>query len=78
MIVQNAKKGLHDLSSQADKDLLLEYLQEDKEEQAFGLLIADLCNRNKLLHDIFGRIDDYTEILLPQNLLQKDGGARPY
>lgn len=73
MIVQNAKKGLHDLSSQADKDLLLEYLQEDKEEQAFGLLIADLCNRNKLLHDIFGRIDDYTEILLPQNLLQKDG-----
>lgn len=73
LIVQNAKKGIHSLRSQADKDLLLEYLQEDKEEQAFGLLIADLCNRNKLLHDIFGRIDDYTEILLPQNLLQKDG-----
>lgn len=73
LIVQNAKKGVHSLRSQADKDLLLEYLQEDKEEQAFGLLIADLCNRNKLLHDIFGRIDDYTEILLPQNLLQKDG-----
>lgn len=73
LIVQNAKKGIHSLRSKADKDLLLEYLQEDKEEQAFGLLIADLCNRNKLLHDIFGRIDDYTEILLPQNLLQKDG-----
>jgi hypothetical protein len=73
MIVQNAKRGMHDLSSQADKDLLLEYLQEDKEEQAFGLLIADICNRKKLLQDIFGRIDDYTEILLPQNLLQKDG-----
>ena len=73
LIVQNAKKGIHSLRTQADKDLLLEYLQEDKEEQAFGLLIADLCNRNKLLHDIFGRIDDYTEILLPQNFLQKDG-----
>lgn len=73
LIVQNAKKGIQSLRSQADKDLLLEYLQEDKEEQAFGLLIANLCNRNKLLHDIFGRIDDYTEILLPQNLLQKDG-----
>ena len=73
LIVQNAKKGIHSLHSQGDKDLLLEYLQEDKEEQALGLLIADLCNRNKLLHDIFGRIDDYTEILLPQNLLQKDG-----
>lgn len=73
LIVQNAKKGIHSLRLKADKELLLEYLQEDKEEQAFGLLIADLCNRNKLLHDIFGRIDDYTEILLPQNLLQKDG-----
>lgn len=73
LIVQNAKKGQHNLKSKGDQDLLIEYLQEDKEEQAFGLLITDLCNRNKLLHDIFGRIDDYTEILLPQNILQKDG-----
>lgn len=73
LIVQNAKKGKHTLKSKGDQDLLIEYLQEDKEEQAFGLLITDLCNRNKLLHDIFGRIDDYTEILLPQILLQKDG-----
>ena len=73
LIVQNAKKGKHTLKSKGDQDLLIEYLQEDKEEQAFGLLITDLCNRNKLLHDIFGRIDDYTEILLPQNILQKDG-----
>ena len=72
-IVQNAKKGLHQLTGQADKDLLLEYLKEDKEEQAFGLLMTNLCNRNQLLHDIFGRIDDFTEILLPQNVLQKDG-----
>ena len=73
MVVQNAKRGHHSLSGKSDKSLLVEYLQEDKEEQAFGLLITDLCNRNKLLHDIFGRIDDYTEILLPQNLLQPGG-----
>lgn len=73
LIVQNAKKEKHSLKSKGDQDLLIEYLQEDKEEQTFGLLIIDLCNRNKLLHDIFGRIDDYTEILLPQNILQKDG-----
>ncbi|WP_028298622.1 BREX-1 system adenine-specific DNA-methyltransferase PglX [Olivibacter sitiensis] len=73
LIVQHAKKGKHTLKNKGDQDLLLEYLREDKEEQAFGLLITDLCNRNKLLHDIFGRIDDYTEILLPQNILQKDG-----
>jgi hypothetical protein len=73
MIVQNAKHGRHELVRKSDKELLLEYLQEDKEELAFGLLITNLCNRNNLLHDIFGRIDDFTEILLPQNLLQKDG-----
>lgn len=73
LIVQHAKKGMHALKSKGDQELLVEYLREDKEEEAFGLLITDLCNRNKLLHNIFGRIDDYTEILLPQNLLQKDG-----
>jgi hypothetical protein len=73
MIVQNAKHGRHELVRKSDKELLLEYLQEDKEELAFGLLITNLCNRNNLLHDVFRRIDDFTEILLPQNLLQKDG-----
>jgi hypothetical protein len=73
LLVQNAKRGQSLLTKQADKDLLLEYLQEDKEEQAFGLLVSELCDSNKLLHDVFGKIDDYTEILLPQNLLQKDG-----
>lgn len=73
MIVQNAKHGQHQLTKKADKELLLEYLKEDREELAFGLLITNLCNRNILLHNIFGRIDDYTEILLPQNLLQKNG-----
>lgn len=72
LIVQHAKKGMHTLKSKGDQELLVEYLREDKEEEAFGLLMTDLCNRNKLLHNIFGRIDDYTEILLPQNLLQKD------
>lgn len=73
LMVQNAKKGQHQLTKLSDKNLLIEYLKEDQEENAFGLLVADLCNRNKVLHDIFGRIDDYTELLLPQNLLQKNG-----
>lgn len=73
MIVQNAKRGLYTPNQKADRELLSEYLQDDKEEQALGLLITDFCNRNRLLHDIFGHIDDYTEILLPPNLLQTDG-----
>lgn len=73
VLVQNAKRGQHNLTKQSDKDLLIEYLKEDKEEHVLGLLLTELCNTNNLLHDVFGRIDDYTEILLPQNLLQKDG-----
>lgn len=73
MIVQNAKRGKHNLTRQDQKELLIEYLQEDKDERVFGLLITDLCNANRLLHDVFGRIDDFTEMLLPQNLLQSNG-----
>jgi hypothetical protein len=73
MIVQNSKRGNHKLKKQQDIDLLGEYIRDSKDEDALGLLLVCLCNNNKLLHDVFGRIDDYTEILLPQNLLQKDG-----
>lgn len=73
IVVQNAKNGKHGLKNTAYIDLLHEYLRQNNEEEAFGLLISRYCNNNQLLHDIFGRIDDYTEILLPQNLLQKDG-----
>ena len=73
LIVQNAKRGEHSITNNADKELLIEYLKEDKDEEAFALLTTHLCNTNPLLHDIFGRIDDYTEILFPQNCLKIDG-----
>lgn len=72
-IVQNAKRGQHILKQQKYIDLLQQYLVDDQEEQALGLLITRLCNNNILLHDVFGHIDDYTEILLPNNLLQRNG-----
>ena len=72
-IVQNAKRGQHQLKQQKYIDLLQQYLMDDQEEQALGLLLTRLCNNNILLHDVFGRIDDYTEILLPNNLLQRNG-----
>ncbi|WP_296317621.1 BREX-1 system adenine-specific DNA-methyltransferase PglX [Winogradskyella sp. UBA3174] len=73
LIVQNAKRGEHNITNRAEKELLIEYLKEDKDEEAFALLITNLCHTNKLLHDIFGRIDDYTEILFPQHSLQING-----
>lgn len=73
LLVQNAKRGQHQLKQQKYIDLLQQYLLDDQEEQALGLLITRLCNNNILLHDVFGHIDDYTEILLPNNLLQRNG-----
>ncbi|WP_445908277.1 BREX-1 system adenine-specific DNA-methyltransferase PglX [Yeosuana sp.] len=72
-IVQEAKRGQHQLKQQKYINLLQEYLLEDKEEQALGLLLTRLCNNNTVIHDVFGRIDDYTEILLPTNLLARNG-----
>ncbi|MCP4158879.1 MAG: BREX-1 system adenine-specific DNA-methyltransferase PglX [Deltaproteobacteria bacterium] len=73
LIVQNAKRGEHSITNTAEKELLIEYLKEDRDEEAFALLITNLCHTNTLLHDIFGRIDDYTEILFPQHVLQING-----
>ncbi len=72
-IVQNAKQGNHSITDKAEKDALLSYLQDDKEELAFGLLVTNFCHTNTLLQNVFGKIDDYTELLLPQNLMQTDG-----
>jgi hypothetical protein len=73
LIVQNAKRGEHNITNRAEKELLIEFLTEDKDEEAFALLITNLCHSNIVLHDIFGRIDDYTEILFPLNVLKIDG-----
>lgn len=72
-IVQNAKRGVHQLRSANEISVLQDYLRVDQDEQAFGLLITSLCNQNKVLYNVFGHVDDYTEILLPQNLLQTNG-----
>ncbi|MCU0325314.1 MAG: BREX-1 system adenine-specific DNA-methyltransferase PglX, partial [Spirosomaceae bacterium] len=72
-ILQNAKRGQHALRASHEVALLQDFLKEDQDEQAFGLLMMALCNQNRVLHDVFGHLDDYTEILLPQNLLQTNG-----
>lgn len=73
LLVQNAKQGNHSIKGEANRKLLIELLKDNREEEAFSLLVTNMCNEHKLLNDVFGHIDDYTELLIPQNLLQKDG-----
>jgi hypothetical protein len=72
-IMQNAKRGNHGITQASELALLMEYIQDDKDEKAFGLLLTDFCHRNRVLRDVFGRIDDYTEMLIPQDLLNTNG-----
>ena len=72
-ILMDAKLGNLRLSATSKQKLLLEYLKEDKENEALSMLLIDFCNRQPLLRDIFGRIDDYTELLIPMDLLKNKG-----
>ncbi len=72
-IVQNARRGMHKLHNTAMQDSLDEYLRDDKDTEAFNLLINDFCNHSSLLYNVFGGMDDYTELLIPSNLLMENG-----
>lgn len=73
LILQNARLGQHGIRSRVEQAQLQQYLQDDKDEQAFALLLRHLCNQNPLIQKVFGRLDDFTEILLPDNLLAQKG-----
>ena len=44
-----------------------------KDQEAFALLLVGYCHAIKTLERVFGKIDDYTELLLPDNMLQDAG-----
>lgn len=60
-----------------DKDYVAELKMNNKTEELFKYMIIKQCNDlNKYLPFMFKRIDDYTEILFPDGLLNKDSFIR--
>lgn len=57
------------------EQLILPPLLNDytKEEEAFAVLIKAYSREHSLISKVFGRIYDYTELLLPGNLLENNG-----
>lgn len=41
--------------------------------EQFALLVTEFCHQTPILQACFGSLADYTEILLPNNILDKDG-----
>ena len=73
-IVQNAKRGITPLLDDVQRKLLARLLDDDRlETDQFTLLITAYCHQNKLLQRVFGRLDDYTELLLPSDILAVNG-----
>lgn len=74
MIVSEARQGRMPQMSEVVRDKLMGLLEDDsKTNEQFALLIVAYCHENPIINKCFGAIADYTELLLPQNILSDDG-----
>ncbi len=73
-IVADARRGIYAPMSESDRAFLMALLDDDALiTQQFTLLIINYCHRNPILSACFGSMDDYTELLLPVNILAEGG-----
>ena len=60
--------------SEPDRQRLMELLDDDtKVTEQFAILISAYCHANPIIRQSFGRMADYTELLLPINILAENG-----
>ena len=74
VVVSEARQGRMPQMATDVHDKLMALLDDDsKTNEQFALLIVAYCHENPIINKCFGAIADYTELLLPQNILA-DGG----
>jgi hypothetical protein len=73
-ILQKARQGQYSFLNSKEQERLKRIITDfSKEQEAFALLLVGYCHSNKMLNNVFGKLDDYTELLLPDNMLQDNG-----
>ena len=73
-IVSDAVQGRLPNMREAERRQLTDLLEDpSKTEEQFALLIVAFCHANAIINKCFGAISDYTELLLPQNILSETG-----
>ena len=73
-IVNEATQGRLPQMTEAIRSQLMDLLDDpSKVSEQFALLIVAYCHDNPIINSCFGAIADYTELLLPVNILS-DGG----
>jgi type II restriction/modification system DNA methylase subunit YeeA len=74
VILQKARQGQYAFLSTTEQTRLQKIISDySKDQEAFALLLVGYCHNHKTLNRVFGKIDDYTELLLPDNMLQDSG-----
>lgn len=73
-IVAEARRGILPTMTEDNRRALLEYMEDDnKVTEQFTYLIIAFCQFNPVLKTCFGNVNDYTELLLPKNILAEGG-----
>ena len=73
-IVDEARMGRMPQMQEAQRIRLLELLDDDARiKDQFAVLIAAYCHQSPILKACFGSVDDYTELLLPNDILTEGG-----
>lgn len=74
VLVKRARSGQYDFLNKTEQERLKKILTDyEKETQAFAILLIGFCHSHSLVNRVFGSIDDYTELLLPDDILSSGG-----
>ncbi len=73
-IVDEARMGRIPEMQERQRQLLMELLDDDsKTTEQFAILVTAFCHDNPILFKCFGAMSDYTELLLPNDILTEGG-----
>jgi len=74
IILQKARQGQYAYLNTKEQNRLKNLIGDyNKDNETFALLLVGYCHSHKMLNNVFGKMDDYTELLLPDNMLQESG-----
>ena len=74
LLVSEARQGRMPEMTADDQRRLEDLLLDDsKTDEQFRILIVAFCHTNPVINSCFGHISDYTELLLPTNILAEGG-----
>ncbi|MCS3632319.1 hypothetical protein GGP55_002935 [Salinibacter ruber] len=72
-VLYRAKDGVIDVLGEDGTQDVRDAILGSDDDRAFRQLLIGVCHDSDLLNDVFGRLNDFTELLLPTGLLQPDG-----